>query len=261
MNDAALADLEHANLVTAIGAAASQVPGARIERIGGVALIASGHPLRLFNQVLIVDPAATADDLAAAVAITRERGDAFVVNLRRGTDDRFAPAVAELGLIPVSARPWMPGMAIRPLPATGSVAPPAPGFEIRRAADAQGVADHVRAAADGFEMPIEWLEAVVTGALLDRADAALYVGYADGVPVTTGLGIRTGDTTGVYNIATVPAARRRGHGAAMTMRIVDDGAAAGCDVAVLQASEMGYSIYERLGFRTVVEYEGYVVPE
>lgn len=46
----------------------------------------------------------------------------------------------------------------------------------------------------------------------------------------------------------------------MTMRIVDDAAASGCDVAILQSSDMGYPIYERLGFRTVVEYMGYVDP-
>ena len=46
----------------------------------------------------------------------------------------------------------------------------------------------------------------------------------------------------------------------MTRRVVADGVAAGCDVAVLQSSDMGFSIYERLGFRTVVEYMGYVEP-
>ena len=47
----------------------------------------------------------------------------------------------------------------------------------------------------------------------------------------------------------------------MTMRNVDDGASSGCDVAILQASHMGYPIYERLGFETVVEYVGFVDPE
>jgi hypothetical protein len=47
----------------------------------------------------------------------------------------------------------------------------------------------------------------------------------------------------------------------MTLRIVADGAAAGCDVAILQATPMGYPVYERLGFRTVVEYDGFIEPE
>jgi hypothetical protein len=40
--------------------------------------------------------------------------------------------------------------------------------------------------------------------------------------------------------------------------VVADGVADGCDVAALQASEMGRPIYERLGFRTVVRYATYV---
>ena len=37
-------------------------------------------------------------------------------------------------------------------------------------------------------------------------------------------------------------------------------AADGCDVAILQSSEMGRPIYERLGYRTVVEYDGWIDP-
>jgi len=46
----------------------------------------------------------------------------------------------------------------------------------------------------------------------------------------------------------------------MTARVVADGVAANCDVAALQASEMGRPIYERLGFRTVVRYAAYADP-
>jgi predicted GNAT family acetyltransferase len=65
----------------------------------------------------------------------------------------------------------------------------------------------------------------------------------------------------VYNVSTIPPFRRRGYGAAMTARIAADGVAVGGDVAILQASEMGYPVYERMGYRTVVEYMGYVEPE
>jgi len=260
MDVGALARLEHENMIEALWAVATQGVNARIERTNGVALVATGLPLRLFNQVLVEDDHARPEAVAAAVATTRGRGDWFIVSLRAGTDDRYFPLMAELGLVRVSDRPWMPGMALHPLPSADATPVP-PGHEIRRITTAAGVNDHVRTAAAGFEMPQAWLEAVVTEALINHPGAALYVGYTDGLPVTTGLGIRTGETIGVYNIATVESARRRGYGAAMTMRIVDDAAAARCDVAILQSSDMGRPIYERLGFRTVVEYIGFVEPD
>ena len=252
-----LARLEHENMVEALVIVGAQAPGALVTRADGVALIATGLPLRLFNQVLIEGKTVAPEAIEAAVATTRARGDRFVVNLRAGTDDTYLPLVAELDLVPMSADPWMPGMALHPLPAHATAAP-APGHEIRRVTDGPGVRDHILTAAAGFEMPVDWVEAIMSEALAVRPEVAVYVGYTDGHPVSTGLGIRTGRTIGIYNIATLETARRRGHGAAMTMRIVDDGAADGCDVAILQASDMGRPIYERLGFRTVVEYVGYV---
>jgi hypothetical protein len=46
----------------------------------------------------------------------------------------------------------------------------------------------------------------------------------------------------------------------MTKRVMADGAAAGCNVAVLQSSDIGFKVYERLGYRTVIEYPGYAEP-
>jgi GNAT superfamily N-acetyltransferase len=259
MDRTTLARLEHENMVEAIAAAGAQVGGGRVERGGGIALVATGLPLRLFNQVIVEGDDTRSDAIVEAVAVMRGRGDRFVVNLRRGADDRHVPLMDELGLVPLSGDPWMPGMALHPIRPAGA-ASLGPGHEIRRIADEAGIRDHVITAAAGFEMPEAWIAAIVTKTLVDQANAALYVGYADGAPVTTGLGIRTDRTIGVYNIATAPSARRHGYGAAMTMRVVADGAAAGCDVAILQATAMGRPVYERLGFRTVVEYIGYVDP-
>jgi GNAT superfamily N-acetyltransferase len=231
MDDTTLARLEHENMIEAMGAAGGQAPGALVRRQDGIALILTGLPLRLFNQVMVAGDDVRAEAIEAAVSVARERGDRFVVNLRAGTDDEHLQAIESMGLVPLSPEPWMPGMALHPVPGVG-----------------------------GTPAPAEWLEAVMSEALLEVPGAAVYVGYTDGIPVTTGLGVRTGRTMGVYNIATVETARGRGYGAAMTMRIVDDGTAAGCDVAILQASDMGKPIYERLGFRTVVDYVGYVDP-
>ena len=259
MDDLELARLEHENMIETIAITGSQVPGGRVERHDGVVLILTGLPVLLFNQVIVEEDATRPEAIAAAVGQARAAGVPFVVNLRDQIDDGHRPLMAALGLEAMPGGPWLPGMACHPLVARGSVPVP-DGHEIRRVVDAAGVAGHVTAASEGFGMPREWLELVMNERMANEPGRAVYVGFTDGVPLTAGLGVRTGRTIGVYNIATVQSARRRGYGAAMTMRIVDDGAAEGCDTAILQASDMGYSTYERLGFRTVVTYTGYVEP-
>lgn len=264
VNDRLLAARHHENFLAAIGAVARGVDGAIASEVGGVASFLSGLPLRLFNQVLVASDEADAAAVEAAVDAARAARPRFVLNLRVGRDDRFVALAGDLGLVQVSSDPWLPAMVLAGLRAgpatTGAPHDGTPALDIRRVTDLPGVDDHRRAAAAGFEMDRDLVDRIVTPAILDAPDTVVYVGYLDGVPVVSGLGIRTGATIGIYNIATVPAARRRGFGAAMTSWVVTDGAASGCDLAVLQASAMGRPIYERLGFRLVEEYMGYVDP-
>jgi GNAT superfamily N-acetyltransferase len=109
---------------------------------------------------------------------------------------------------------------------------------------------HAQAAAAGFEMPVEPLLSLMTPAYLELPGVRCYLGEVDGQPVTTGLGVTLGFYVGISDIATLPAHRRRGYGAAVTARAVADGLAAGATWAWLQSSELGYPVYERLGFRT-----------
>ena len=257
MDQAELAALEHENMVDAMALVGSNADGVLVRRADGVAVISTGLPFLLFNQIIVDGDATTPAALAAGVGVMRERGSSFVVNLRVGLDDRLIAVMGQLGLAPLSGRPWLPGMALHPLPEERSPVAP-PGHEIRNVTDRAGLEDHIRTAAAGFELPDALLRAVMVVDLIGHDAVAVYVGYTEGEPVTTGLAVRSGRTMGVYNIATIASVRGRGYGAAMTRRIAADGAAAGCDVATLQASEMGHSVYERLGYRTVVEYMGYV---
>ena len=66
------------------------------------------------------------------------------------------------------------------------------------------------------------------------------------------------DGVGIFNIATPPGSRRRGYGAAMTARVIADGLSDGGRWAWLQSSPAGYSIYERLGFRTLESWQSWL---
>lgn len=125
---------------------------------------------------------------------------------------------------------------------------------IRRVTPSEASA-HARLAAAGFEAPVEPFLQLMTPAVLAAAGVRCYLGEVDAQPVTTGIGVTLGPYVGIFNIATPPACRRRGYGAAVTARAVADGAAAGAKWAWLQSSQAGYQVYERLGFRTTENWQ------
>ena len=255
--DDELVALEHENWIAYVTGVVSCTGPAEVTRVGGVVTVLTGLPMDWFNQVLIEREEATAAGVLAGVAKARERGDHFVVRLREGIDDRFIPTLTQAGLAAAGEETSTPGMVAFPIDHDAIAERASPELEIRRVIDAAGIDAHRRTVTAGFGSDPSVALGTACPDLLDRPECAVYVGYADGAPVVSGMGWRTGRTIGVYSIATIESARRRGYGAAMTARVVADGVAAGCDVGALQASEMGRQIYERLGFRTVVRYTAY----
>jgi ribosomal protein S18 acetylase RimI-like enzyme len=252
------AALEHENWIAYLTGVTRYGSAVEIRRIGGVVGILSSVPFDWLNQVLVERGDATASDLLAAAEPASRGADGPIVRLRDGTDDRFIPDLTRAGWIAAGAATMTPGMVVFPIDHPAAKAPAPLGFQIRRVTDAAGVEDHRAVVTDGFGSAASVAIETTGLGLLGTPECTIYVGYADGLRVTSGLGWRSGRTIGVYAISTVPAARRRGYGEAMTARIVADGIIAGCDVAVLQASEAGRSIYERLGFRVDVRYNAYV---
>jgi len=260
MTDDGLIALEHENWIAYLTGVVRCTGQARVTRAGGVVTILTGLPFDWFNQVMIERKEATPAGVLAGVAEARRRSDPFVVRLRDGIDDRFIPALIETGLGPGGAATSTPGMVAFPIDHDAIGRHAAPDLEIRRVTDATGIDAHRRIVTAGFGSEPAVARGTACADLLDRPECVVYVGYAGGAPVASGLGWRTGRTIGVYSIATIASARRRGYGAAMTARVMADGVAAGCDVAALQASDIGRPIYERLGFRIVVRYSAYAEP-
>ena len=76
-----------------------------------------------------------------------------------------------------------------------------------------------------------------------------YLGLIDDQVVATSSVFLGAGVAGLYNVAAVEGARRKGVGAAMTAIPLLEARAAGYRVSTLEASESGFNVYRRLGFQ------------
>ncbi|WP_020385719.1 GNAT family N-acetyltransferase [Kribbella catacumbae] len=76
-----------------------------------------------------------------------------------------------------------------------------------------------------------------------------YLGYLGDQPVATATVFLAAGVAGLYFVMTVPEARRRGIGAAITAAVLREARDSGSQYAVLGASPAGRSVYGGLGFR------------
>jgi ribosomal protein S18 acetylase RimI-like enzyme len=150
------------------------------------------------------------------------------------------------------------------LPLASLSGPPAPipGLEVRRVRTEAELEALAQMAAANWTPPDPEVLAfyrLTAAALLDAgAPRWLYVGYLDGEPVATAEATVQARTVGLFNIGTRESFRGRGIGSTMTWQPLNDAAAAGCDLAVLQADEGAVGLYRRLGFEAfgvVTEYK------
>ena len=88
-----------------------------------------------------------------------------------------------------------------------------------------------------------------------------WIARLGGVPVGAAALFDGGGVAGVYNVVTVPEARRRGIGRAVTNAVLEEAVARGHTLAVLGASDLGLPVYRRLGFREISRLRSYALPE
>jgi GNAT superfamily N-acetyltransferase len=147
---------------------------------------------------------------------------------------------------------WMEGpygmsVDLNRLAETGSI--PA-GAEIKIVSDEKSVQDCAEAIVHGYGFPPDWKDLTIDFLLGLGLEGPYrsYVAYWEGKPVSTAAVFFGQEVAGIYTVATIPEARGKGFGAAVTLAPLLEARNLGYRVGILQASEMGFPVYKRLGF-------------
>jgi GNAT superfamily N-acetyltransferase len=220
---------------------------------GNLVLLSSGVPIALFNPAFITG---APSDPVAVVERCFDHYEPLGVPFALYFRDEVAPGLADACLARGLVEHWRPPlMVLDPIPP--STGPAGASLEIRRV-DATNVGDYTETLSAGFGMPHELAERMLGRSLLKVKGFTGFLGVIGDEPVgTSGLCLSEA-VAGVYNVATLPARRGRGIGAALTWAAAWAGRDLGATCSILQASEQGEPVYRRMGYQSPTRYRQFV---
>jgi GNAT superfamily N-acetyltransferase len=217
----------------------------------GVSIASLGSPFQMFNAAFLSGPVADEAELKRRIAVAdvmmQSRGLPWAYWvceswLPAGVRRRAARVFERHGMALSAELPGMVAEELRPAER------PLPEMEVRRTeAEATLGAFHL-IGSNCFRVPLPWFRDIFDH---DRPDFASYVGYAKGEPVASVATVTAAGVVGVYNVATAPAFRKRGYGEAVMRHALEQ---AGAGASILQATKLGLSLYERMGYRAVTRF-------
>jgi GNAT superfamily N-acetyltransferase len=150
-----------------------------------------------------------------------------------------------------------PGMAVELNQLPDRLPVPA-GFKISRVGDAESMQIWLKTFLAGYELPpefevpcLEMMLATLHGPWMS------YLATVHDQPVAASSVLYTAGVAGIMNVATLKDWRGRGLGAAVTLLPLLDAREQGYRVGVLEASEMGYPVYQRMGFKEICRMKQY----
>lgn len=125
------------------------------------------------------------------------------------------------------------------------------GLEILPVENGEILQQWIHIASIGFDVPEEyekvWYDFFVE-AVFDLPFRS-YLGLLNGRPVATSQLFLSAGVAGIYNVTCIPEARGQGIGAAITLAPSLAAREMGYRIGILQASDLGYRVYRRLGFQ------------
>lgn len=209
-------------------------------------------PFPLCNSIMRSNLAPEDVDAAIEAAIARCKAENVPMLWWTGPTTRPADLGGFLEAHGFARQEDVPGMAMDLRSLREDVSVPA-GFTLERINDAKGLKHWRHPFTVGFDMPDFAVDVFMDLFKRSSFDEQLplyhYLGRLEGEPVAAGSVFLGAGVAGVYNVVTVPEARRQGIGSLITLGLLRDAVMAGHRVAILHTSKMGLNVYRQLGFQ------------
>ena len=220
-----------------------------IDEADGIVVCLSNLPARDQQAALVRgEPRDAVRALADAEAIFRANGQSFGILVQRRRHESVDRALRKSGLIVVTTEP---AMAIRVADLSPAVVPA--GVQILPVTDAELLVRLVDVEVPSFGSEPGVAKRLLGPGQLELPAVRFYAALLDGRPVAQAYTHTVNGASSVWGVATVPELRGRGIGTAITAFAIRD--APNADLAWLMATQEGRSLYERMGFRQVSEWD------
>lgn len=251
------------NLLTAMRFFGSGRKTGEIRDLPGVCVVSCGLNYAAFNAALLseplgLDPNQLRHRIEAPAAHFQSRNlrwtywlcdDYLDAALRKSSRQMFN----SFGLSPLTEPPGM--FAER-------LADPKrrlPELVVRRVQDDATRRAFAQITSVAFDIPLNICRDVYGSSPAWGGDFHGYVGYVDGMAVTTTATVVAANVVGVYSVGTLPQCRGRGYAEALMRRALSiEKEASGFEETVLQATNSGRALYERMGYRKITRFSVYI---
>ncbi len=221
-------------------------PGARLDHVEGCARWICDVPLPLFNGAIGMP---TGDDLEGSITAVLEPFDAGRIPLLWALPTHDAAVVSALEGRGFAPGAGVPGMTID-LDDLPPLEVPANVVIEEVDGDPEALRDATTIALTTNGLPPlsvdPYLDALDQSA--KRSTIRTFLAARDGAPLATSTLVSAAGVAGLYNVGTLPDARRAGLGRLVSVAAMVAGREAGYRVGVLQSSPLGEPIYRAIGF-------------
>ncbi len=142
------------------------------------------------------------------------------------------------------------------------LAPPTrelPEIEVRPVADQDTRSAFAHITSLSFEVPWTICREVYGAERAWRGSFRGYVGFVDGMAVSTTAVVVAGGVAGIYSVGTLPGKRGRGYAEALMRNVLDRvRQETGVERTVLQSTRTGFSMYARMGYEPVTSFTVFI---